>query len=84
MKGRHPKTFTIADITISAGICARGSRTASFRRVQPFGLHRTLDDPDIPIGGCTEHLECGLIPLAVAGRDGLLDAVELDDHNAVA
>src|SRR5690349_6761390 len=46
-------------------------------------LFETLDDTKIAFGGLVENLERGLIALAVVGRDRLLDAVELDDHDAL-
>src|SRR5262252_10932928 len=47
------------------------------------GLRQPLDDPHIPIGGLAEHLQRGLIALAVVGGHGLFHAVELDHDHAL-
>src|SRR5713101_6841860 len=46
-------------------------------------LCHAFDDAQVALGGLAEHLERGLIALAVVGRDSALDAVELDHNHAL-
>ena len=67
----------------ATSICNFGWKAPDFQLKGVDGKVYTLDDPQIPIGGLAEHLQRGLIALAVVGGHGLLHAVELDHDHAL-
>src|SRR5208282_4896185 len=55
-------------------------KSATFR---DHALCQAFDDAQIALGGLAEHLERGLIAVAVVRRNGAINAVELDHDDAL-
>src|ERR1700745_1156867 len=53
------------------------------KHVLSFASLRTLDDAQVALGTVAEQAQCLLIDRTVMGRDGLRDAIKLDDDDAL-
>src|SRR6516165_7658030 len=80
MSALPPKATAIADFH-RGGDWTLSSSTAS--RVFFVLLCQRFNDANVALGGVAQHLQCGLIARAVVGRGGFIQAVELDQDNAL-